>query len=295
MMYDNLLSIKPVPIEVVTYQGIPLTFLRLDKIHSIVSGNKYFKLKHNLIEAVESGYKQVLTFGGAFSNHIAATAHAASLVGLNSTGIIRGEEIGNPTLAFAKSEGMQLAFIDRATYRNKNEPGYLDSLKNEFEDFYLIPEGGTNALAIKGTKEIIQLIPGNYKTISCCVGTGGTMAGLIEGSSNDQKILGFSVLKGDWIRDEVKQWTEKENWDINIDYHFGGYAKWKQPLIDFINDFRQETNIPLDPVYNGKMVYGVVDLIRKDKLNPNYLMIIHSGGLQGIEGFNQRFGNIIET
>ncbi len=190
---------------------------------------------------------------------------------------------------------MHLYFVDRSTYRSKHDAEYLKALRTKFGNFYFIPEGGTNELAVKGTQEIMAEIPDTYKAIACCVGTGGTMAGLIEGSANTQLILGFPALKGDWIFDEVRQWTAKTNWDIHLDYHFGGYAKWTQALIDFINDFKRATGIPLDPIYTGKMLYGIVDLIKKDQLSSDELLIIHSGGLQGIAGFNERFGGIIEV
>jgi 1-aminocyclopropane-1-carboxylate deaminase len=295
MNIENFIPTNTISLDTVAYNNTVLHILRLDKIHSIVSGNKFFKLKYNLEEALKKNHKQILTFGGAFSNHIAATAKAAQLMGLQSVGVIRGEEINNSTLAFAQEQGMYLHFVDRASYRNKTDDNFLKELAKQFGSFYSIPEGGTNALAIRGTAEITDFISQEYDKIACCVGTGGTMSGLIKKAKSNQQILGFSALKGDWINDEIKQWVNKTNWSINTDYHFGGYAKWKPELISFINNFYSQTAIPLDPIYTGKMLYGVVDLINKGEISAENLLIIHSGGLQGIEGFNQRFGNIIET
>jgi len=293
MEFKNFIEPEALSVEQVIFKSIELSILRLDKIHPIVSGNKFYKLKYNLESALTQNLEQLVTFGGAFSNHIAATAHAAKLAKIRAIGIIRGEEVNNPTLDFAKREGMQLIFVDRNTYRNKHSKTYIEKLKNDLGYFYLIPEGGTNALAVKGTAEIMQHIPSTTKTIACCVGTGGTMAGLINASSTNQKIIGFSVLKGDWINEEVRQWTPKKNWRIQTSYHFGGYAKWKPELINFINQFKQETNIPIDPIYTGKMLFGIVDLIKKGEISSEGLTIIHSGGLQGIHGFNQRYGNML--
>lgn len=286
---------QPVSIDKVSFQNIPLHILRLDKIHSIISGNKFFKLKYNIEAAINNQHDQVLTFGGAYSNHIAATAHAAQLAGIKAIGIIRGEKVSNPTLEFAQEAGMRLHFVDRTSYRQKEEVGFLKDLSNQYGGFYLIPEGGTNSLAIRGTAEIMNLIPDSYQQVTCCVGTGGTISGLVANAKQHQHINGFSALKGDWINDEVNQWVSKTNWSINTEYHFGGYAKWKPELIDFINEFKKQTAIPLDPIYTGKMLYGIVELIKKGALSPEHLLIIHSGGLQGIGGFNERFGNLIET
>lgn len=295
MKTKNFIPKDTVNIDIICYNGIELHILRLDKIHSIVSGNKYFKLKYNIETALIQQQKQIITFGGAFSNHIAATAYAAAAADLQSIGIIRGEAIINATLDFAKAQGMHLHFVDRASYRQKESVDFLEQLRKQYGTFYLIPEGGTNNLAIKGTGEILDLIPSTYKQIACCVGTGGTISGLIKNTQAHQVLLGFSALKGDWVNDEVKNWTNQTNWSINTDYHFGGYAKWKPDLIKFINDFKKQTQIPLDPVYTGKMMFGIIDLIEKGECSPDNLLIIHSGGLQGIKGFNERFGNIIET
>ncbi len=297
MTHQLFLQPEQVSIQKVHYAGLIFDVLRLDAIHATASGNKFFKLKHNLLEAKNQGQEKLLTFGGAFSNHILATAYAANSNGFQSIGIIRGEEVNNATLSLAQAQGMQLIFIDRDQYREKHHPDFIRQLRESHGDFYLIPEGGTNPLAVKGTEEINDLIPSIYDLICVSVGTGGTMAGLINSKKEHQRILGFSALKGSWIKEEVQNMVNGDgNWQINIENHFGGYAKWKPELIEFINDFYQKTGIPLDPVYNGKMMFGILDLWKKGEISSDHnLMAIHTGGLQGISGFNQRFGNIIET
>lgn len=204
----------------ISYQHVELSFpvhldiKRLDLVHPQISGNKFFKLKYNLLAAKEQGLSSILTFGGAYSNHIAATAYAAHLFGLKSIGIIRGEELAgkplNPTLAKAQSLGMQLHFVSRHEYRLRNEANYLKQLQQQFPQTYIIPEGGTNELAVQGCQEILsQYDLEQYDVICCAVGTGGTISGLIERSAVHQKILGFSALKGDFLQQEIRQWTKK--------------------------------------------------------------------------------------
>ncbi len=261
-------------------------------IHPFISGNKYRKLKYN-IEAAKSQKKStLLTFGGAYSNHIAAVAYAGKIKGLQTIGIIRGEELEskvatNPTLKLAQSCGMQLKFISREDYRNKAKPVFLEGLKSEFDDFYLLPEGGTNSLAVKGCEEILTEKDAQFDFICCSVGTGGTISGLINASKKHQKVLGFPALKGDFLKQDVRKFAKQDNWELIDDYHFGGYGKIKPELITFINNFKADYKIPLDPIYTGKMMYGIFDLLRKGFFpNDSKLLAIHTGGLQGIEGMN---------
>lgn len=261
-------------------------------IHPFISGNKYRKLKYN-IEAAKSQKKStLLTFGGAYSNHIAAVAYAGKINGLQTIGIIRGEELEskvstNPTLKLAQSCGMQLKFISREDYRNKVKTVFLEGLKSEFNDFYLIPEGGTNSLAVKGCEEILTENDAKFDFICCSVGTGGTISGLINASKKHQKVLGFPALKGDFLKQDIRKFAKQDNWELIDDYHFGGYGKIKPELITFINNFKADYKIPLDPIYTGKMMYGIFDLLRKGFFpNDSKLLAIHTGGLQGIEGMN---------
>ncbi|GAB4107633.1 pyridoxal-phosphate dependent enzyme [Echinicola sediminis] len=271
---------------------------RLDLIHPLVSGNKFFKLKYNLMQAKEQGFKTVLTFGGAFSNHIYATAAAAKANGFQSIGIIRGEAAQglNPTLRFAKESGMALYYMDRSTYRNKHSQEIIHLLHKEHGDFYLIPEGGTNDLAIKGASEILTQEDHAMDYICASVGTGGTICGLIQSALPQQKVIGVSALKGEFIRGEIHELLKSHqispacDWEILTQYHFGGYAKHRPELIDFIKAFKQDFQIPLEPIYTGKLFYAVMDLLKKGYFPKGAnIMLIHSGGLQGIAGFNERY------
>lgn len=283
-MFDSIA--QQVPYQHIEYRHQRISIKRLDLIHPQISGNKFFKLKYNLLAARQQGFEKVLTFGGAYSNHIAATAFAAHKFGFQSLGMIRGEELAqrplNPTLATAQQFGMQLEFISRNAYRQKDQPDFLQHLQQQYPDFYLIPEGGTNALAVQGCREILTAEDAQFDLICCAVGTGGTFAGLIEASQQHQQLLGFSALKGDFLTQEVAQLTTKRNWRILDDYCCGGYAKTTPELIQFIQTFEQRYNIPLEQVYTGKMLRGIFDLIDQDKIGPDQkILLIHTGGLQG--------------
>lgn len=283
-MFDSIA--QQVPYQHIEYRHQRISIKRLDLIHPQISGNKFFKLKYNLLAARQQGFEKVLTFGGAYSNHIAATAFAAHQFGFQSLGMIRGEELAqrplNPTLATAQQFGMQLEFISRNAYRQKDQPDFLQHLQQQYPDFYLIPEGGTNALAVQGCREILTAEDAQFDLICCAVGTGGTFAGLIEASQQHQQLLGFSALKGDFLTQEVAQLTTKRNWRILDDYCCGGYAKTTPELIQFIQTFEQRYNIPLEQVYTGKMLRGIFDLIDQDKIGPDQkILLIHTGGLQG--------------
>ena len=268
-------------------------YMKLDYLnHLHISGNKYRKLKYNLLEAKRLQKSTLLTFGGAFSNHIAAVAAAGREFGFRTIGVIRGEELvhkfqENPTLAFAKSQGMQFHFITRLDYREKETAAFIANLKLLFGDFYLLPEGGTNQFAISGCEEILTNDDKTFDYICCPVGTGGTISGLINASLPEQKILGFPALKGSFLQEEISKFANKSNWELIADYHFGGYAKINRELISFINSFKNRYQVPLDPVYTGKMVFGVFDLIKKDYFPKNAkILMLHTGGLQGIAGMN---------
>jgi 1-aminocyclopropane-1-carboxylate deaminase/D-cysteine desulfhydrase-like pyridoxal-dependent ACC family enzyme len=266
---------------------VQLTMKRLDLIHPQISGNKFFKLKYNLLAAKQQNLNQVLTFGGAYSNHIAATAYAAHYFGFQSIGIIRGEELAkqafNPTLQTAQDFGMQLHFVSRAEYRLRHELEYLQQLKQRYPNTWIIPEGGTNDLAIQGTKEILSADDReNYDVICCAVGTGGTIAGIIESSSDQQHILGFSALKGDFLKHDIQQWTNKTNWSLTDEYCCGGYAKTNFELLQFMQQFEQQYAVPLEQVYTAKMMMGLFDLIQQGNFPVNTrILAIHTGGLQG--------------
>lgn len=277
--------------------NISLHIKREDLIDPFVSGNKFRKLKYNISEALKRNSTTLLTFGGAYSNHIAATAAAGGKYGLKTIGVIRGEELGedlektystNKTLKYAAAHGMQLHFISRDLYKLKEEAVFLKNLDTEFGAFYLIPEGGTNPWAIKGCEEILKEEDTQFDYICCSVGTGGTISGIINASNDNQQILGFPALKGDWLSSEIKKNTSRKNWSLITDYHFGGYAKVNPELVHFINQFNQKYKIALDPVYTGKMLFGIIDMIENSKFPQNSrILAIHTGGLQGIAGMNE--------
>ncbi len=272
---------------------IKLHIKREDLNHPKVSGNKWWKLKYNLKIAIDEGHQTLLTFGGAYSNHLYATAAAAKELGLKSIGIVRGEEQQplNPTLTFCKSMGMHLHYISREAYKRKEDDSFLESLREGFGDFYLIPEGGTNELAVRGCEEWALQLQLNTEFDYLClpIGTGGTMAGMINGLDN-KKIIGFSSLKGgEFLTDEVRKWVryKKNDWSIETQYHFGGYGKVKNELLEFTDEFERTYQIPLDPIYTGKMMYGVFDLIEQHRFESGAkLLVLHTGGLQGRSGLN---------
>jgi 1-aminocyclopropane-1-carboxylate deaminase len=283
---------------------VRLSLKRDDLIHPQVSGNKWRKLLYNVDAAREAGHSTLLTFGGAYSNHIAATAAAGKEWGLKTIGLIRGEEHMplNPTLRLASEQGMQLHYIGREAYRQKEEPLVLLELEERFGRFYYLPEGGSNALAVKGCAELIDEIdPQEYDFLAVACGTGATLAGIVAGLNRKRQALGFPVLKGgSFLKTAVDSLTEAyngqvyHNYQLMTDYHVGGYAKWNPALVQFINDFKHRHGISLDPIYTGKLLYGLFDLVKKGWFKPGTrLLAIHTGGHQGIEGFNQRFGDLI--
>jgi 1-aminocyclopropane-1-carboxylate deaminase len=271
--------------------GFEITLKREDQLHPLVSGNKFRKLKYNLIEAKKQGHQTLLTFGGPFSNHLAATAAAGKIMGFETIGIVRGEEARklNPSLRFCQDQSMVLFPVSRADYRLKNEPEFIASLQKKWGNFYLLPEGGTNTLALEGCREILTTADKDFEVICCSVGTGGTWAGLVESALPHQEVIGFTALKNHNLENELRKLTANKNGLLNHDYTFGGYAKVSPELINFINIFNKNFKTPLDPVYTGKLLFGIFDLI-KNKLWfwGKKILIIHTGGLQGIEGMNQK-------
>jgi 1-aminocyclopropane-1-carboxylate deaminase/D-cysteine desulfhydrase-like pyridoxal-dependent ACC family enzyme len=276
---------------------VSVHLLRCDLYDLEVPGNKFWKMKYNLEEMHKLGQDQLVTFGGAFSNHIAATAAAGKKFGFKTTGIIRGEQHAgvNHTLSRASALGMDLKFIDRETYRQWKQ-GKVD-LKEYlgFRDFYLLPEGGSNVLAVDGCSEILPMNSARFNVIACPVGTGSTLAGIIVSSDSNQRIMGFSSLKnGQYLKDEIqdllKKYDEKhgshhakkKNWQLIHDHHFGGFAKVTNELIDFFTTFRKEQGVELDLIYTAKMMFGLKQMIRQDNFQKNEkILAIHTGGQQG--------------
>jgi 1-aminocyclopropane-1-carboxylate deaminase len=265
---------------------------REDLNHDTISGNKWWKLKYNLEEASKLNAKTILTFGGAYSNMIYATAAAAREMGFNSIGVIRGEETlpANHTLAFANKMGMKLHFVSREDYRKKIQNDFIDSLRRKFGDFYVLPEGGTNEFAVKGCIEFGQKIIDENEFDYLClpVGTGGTAAGVISAVAGKKNVIGFSSLKGgNFLSTEIKGLLEKNqiinpgNWSIETRFHFGGYGKMTDELNTFIQRQQIESQLPLDPVYTSKMMYGIAQLIHEGYFKiGSTVLAIHTGGLQ---------------
>jgi 1-aminocyclopropane-1-carboxylate deaminase/D-cysteine desulfhydrase-like pyridoxal-dependent ACC family enzyme len=281
---------------------VRLFLQRDDLLHPEVSGNKFRKLKYNIQNTIEQGYETILTFGGAYSNHIAATAAAAKLSNLKSIGIIRGEEHQplNVTLQTAVNNGMELHYINRSEYKLKEDTSFLEGLKQQFGEVFIIPEGGTNQLAIKGVAEMKADWDQEYNCIATPFGSGGTSAGIYSVLEEHQQLLIFSALKGDKVGDEFtyiladNNIVDNNNWTMFNQYHFGGYAKVKPELVDFVNAFKKDHHIQLDLIYNGKMLFGLTDLIQQDYFSPGTkILAIHTGGVQGNKGMEERLGLVL--
>lgn len=287
-MLDDVTSSENQQLLIEFPNHIQVYIKREDLLHAQISGNKFRKLKYNLVKARQLNQRTLLTFGGAYSNHIAAVAAAAHEFGFASIGIIRGEELvdkihQNPTLHKAQQHGMQFSFVNRADYRRKTESEFIKQLIEQYGEFYLIPEGGSNHLAILGCAEILTTQDQQqFDYVCCAVGTGATLAGIIESSACHQTVLGFAALKGDFLQAEIQQWTAKTNWRLISDYHCGGYAKTTPELLHFIQQFYQRSGIPLEPIYTGKLMFGLMDLIQRGYFAAHSrILVIHTGGLQG--------------
>ncbi|TGE20377.1 1-aminocyclopropane-1-carboxylate deaminase/D-cysteine desulfhydrase [Hymenobacter aquaticus] len=288
---------------VATQRGVRLLLIRDDLTHPELPGNKWRKLKYNLMAAEEQGYDTLLTFGGAFSNHIAAVAAAGRLRGLRTIGLIRGEETRplNPTLAQAAADGMHLRYLDRETYRRKHEPAVLAALLAQTGPAYVLPEGGTNALALPGCAELVTELAArtDFDVIGVACGTGGTLAGLLTGLAGQRRAVGVAALKnGGFLRAEIDALTRQttgrayDNYELLTEYHGGGYAHFSAELLDFIRGFEARHGVLLDPVYTGKLLWGLLDQIAQGRFAPGTTVAaVHSGGLQGWQGFRQRFGS----
>ena len=270
--------------------GVRLLIRREDMNHPLISGNKWWKLKYNLLRARSLGAETLLTVGGAYSNHIYSVAAAAHSLNFKSIGIIRGERTLplNPTLKFAEDQGMTLQHISRSAYRAKTLAGFMERLRKQFGSFYFIPEGGTNDLAIQGCRELGENLSReiDFDIVCVPVGTGGTLAGLLQALPEGKRAIGFSVLKnGGFLEGEVQQWSGSEvraSWRMETRFDFGGYAKATPGLHEFIRAQNETNLLPLDSVYTAKMLYGILELIRTGEISgPTTVLMVHTGGLQG--------------
>ena len=300
--------LQRVPFDEFDQKNVELYIKRDDLIHPEVSGNKWRKLKFNVEQALFKGKDRIITFGGAHSNHIAATAKAAEIFGLESIGIIRGEDadIDNDTLSFARSCGMKLIAVSRSEYRNAHTWDYKEILKSKFQNFYLIPQGGANFYGVNGCIEIMNEIEAeiNPDAIYVSCGTATTLSGMILGNKNQRQLYGVSALKGgEFLLSDVRKnlmevYSDKETVDYALervslltDYHFGGFAKLKTGLIELMRHFYRHSGIKLDPIYTAKTAYAVLDKLRsKHNKEPEKWVLIHTGGLQGIPAMEKKLG-----
>lgn len=275
-------------------RGLQVFMKRDDLIHPVISGNKWRKLKYLLKQAQSENKTHLVTFGGAYSNHLLATSAAAAKFGFRSTGIVRGEEINNDTLFICRLHGMELIFIDRESYRNK--PALFERLYGSDPNAFFIDEGGASVWGAKGVSELVSELPETYDHIFCACGTGTTAAGIIKGLAIHSLLTqfhGIPVLKnGEFLRKEIdKCLDEQSDYYLHTDYHFGGYGKTTDELIQFIKRFTPATGILIDPVYTGKMMYAIYDLAAKNYFHESSrILAIHTGGIWGLLGMKDKFG-----
>ncbi|WP_159468097.1 1-aminocyclopropane-1-carboxylate deaminase/D-cysteine desulfhydrase [Dyadobacter sp. 3J3] len=294
---DLLVPSLPTPLQEITDSviikaGVRLYIKRDDLIHPTVSGNKWRKLKYNLEQARSEGAKTLLTFGGAFSNHLYATAAAGKYSGFATIGIVRGEDPGerkSSTLKFCEEQGMQLHYVSREEYKLRNSDFYIDKIREQFENPFIIPEGGTSERALQGVQELVteteEQLGRSPDYYAVAVGTGGTAAGIL---STGAHVLAFSALKGGAflegdILNLVGENDKEGQLELFTDYHFKGYAKYTDQLLDFILKFKKKHGIQLEQVYTGKMLFGLYDLIEKGYFKTgDCIVAVHTGGLQGL-------------
>jgi len=280
---------------------------RDDLIHHDISGNKFRKLKYNLKYAFETGFEEIIAFGGAFSNLLYTLSVISYEMKIPATFYIRGDgfDKDNPTLKFIRQNGVKMIFMSRTSFKNIRKKEYLEKLQSQFPKSYIIPEGGSNNLAVPGSGEIVDEIVSQLGKepdyIIMDLGTGGTFAGVLNNLPGKTILIGISAIKGvNWTNTLTEIFAgdtgflNKKNWKILEDYHFGGFAKYNKKLIDFINSYKSKYGIALDPIYTGKLVFAVNDLIEKKYFKDNSTIVwVHGGGLQGIRGFNYLNGDLI--
>lgn len=279
------------------YEGrvAEVSMLRLDVVHHQVSGNKWYKLKYNVDHCRSHGIGTILTFGGAYSNHLSATAAMANISGLKSIGVIKGtyaQKELTPTLRFCIDNGMELVFVTHEDYARKYDEDWLQNLSDRFNNPMIIPEGGANEYGRKGAGEIAELIPGRFTHVAVSVGTGTTLAGIVDSIGEDVRLSGFAPMKGGkYLYDEIAKNTDKRNFVVYDDWHFGGFGKYNDKLVRFMNDFYKQHDIPLDMVYTAKMMYGVQEQILVGVYPPSSrILCLHTGGLQGNTKLKDRLG-----
>ena len=290
--FNNIASInQEISLPILKKYNKKIYFKREDLIHPIISGNKFRKLKYNIKEALKINKTHLISFGGAYSNHLLALSYIGKLYGLSSLGIIRGEELLkkklNSTLQKCNDFGMKFVYVSREEYRKRNHIKYIDSLQKLYKDSFIIPEGGTNHLGVKGCEEILTKKDEDFDVICCPVGSGGTISGLINSKNKNQKVLGFSALKASGINNVISNFVNNNNWELYDDVFFGGYSKVDNRLVSFINETYSSTGVLLDPIYNSKMLFRIINLILIDKwIYGDKILIINTGGLQSVYEMN---------
>lgn len=291
---ESHVTIQPIPGHWHDNKVAVVDMLRLDLIHPVVSGNKWFKLRLNMKHAIEGGFKVIVTFGGGYSNHLIATAFAAKMFGLPCIGIVRGKyDMLTPTLQACIDNGMELIYVSHEDYKNKDQPQWAKELVAHFDDIFIIPEGGDNEWGRAGAALISRFINDSYSHVAVSVGTGTTLAGLRTSLPARQQILGFVPMKqGVYLHDHISGHLPIEkntNWQLFDSWHFGGFGKWNDELITFMNDFYEISHIPLDIVYTSKMMYGVRQMIVNESFaNDARILCVHTGGLQGNSSLKDR-------
>ncbi|HIO92342.1 MAG TPA: pyridoxal-phosphate dependent enzyme [Leucothrix mucor] len=302
MLSNFILPINPITLEVAEQAGISLSVVRADKIHPLASGNKLYKLQPNIDYMQQQSYPQALSFGGAFSNHIHALALYTQSLGIDSIGIIRGEEkyASNPTLSAARQAGMTLVFVDRSTYRRRHNEDYLQDLQSKYPKAFIIPEGGSNKFALQGCRILMQQINKRHLEINGIVpdvitvacGTGTTFSGLVAGATHEQSVQAYLVVKDPSVHTTINTQLGYKIATTNHSIHaadFGGYAKFDIDLLNFILDFLAQTNILLDPIYSSKMCKKLTQQIEDGKfISGTCITIVHSGGLQAWLGMKAK-------
>jgi len=284
---DRLAVIQPLNKFWYRNKVAAMDMLRLDLLHPVISGNKWYKLRLNLAHAIDNGFKTIVTFGGGYSNHLIATACAAKIFKIPSVGIVRGRyDVLTPTLEACRVEGMELIFVSQEDYKNKHEPDWAKNLVSHFDELFIIPEGGANEWGRAGAGLINRYIDDSYTHIAMSVGTGTTLIGLRNKLTDRQQIIGFVPMKqGTYLNGYISDhlpFEKNGNWQLFDTWHLGGFGKWTDGLLHFMNDFYRENKIPLDIVYTSKMMYGLGEMLEQNYFSScDKVLCIHSGGLQG--------------
>lgn len=289
--FEENTPIQQIDSELLKKRNLFVGIKRDDQLHPLLSGNKWRKLKYNLLRMQSLGKTELLTFGGAFSNHIHACAAAGKLFNMPTRSIIRGPDLdpNNPTLQFAAQCGMQLQAVTRLEYKKRHDLAYLTQLQQRHPNAYILPEGGTNQAALVGCKELAQSLP-EHDYLICPTGSGGTLAGFIEGSTTSTQVLGVAVLKqAQYLIDEIKtlslKASQQTNWQLLTQFHDGGYGKFSAELWQFCQQMQSQQQLPLEPIYSGKMMYALWQLIEQDYFpSGSKIIAVHTGGLQGLAG-----------